>query len=277
MFEPESSTQGIVMQLRNLKRIGLTLVILGMTGCQTTNGVSGNRSLSTTEWGYSHTTDIARAGETSQRFELRPGDCGRDTGWSDCASDRSRSEISVRQRWRYGTNKWIGFSVYLPEDFQTSRFVNTTVGQIHQRGGPKGTAGGFKSMPPLMQMEMKGNNYRLCVHMLSGDAGNVRDVCRYMDLMKVSDMRGKWTDIMINFDTSDDRQILDVYVNNTKTASISDWIRFKASEYYLKYGLYNSFISRNGGLMPTQVLYIDEIRMADSAEGVRVNETIPVD
>ncbi len=255
----------------------LPILLLTLSACQTSGGVSGKRSLNTTDWGYNHTTEVARAGEESQRFELRPGDCGADSGWSDCDNDRSRSEISVSRKWYYGGNKWLGFSVYLPSDFKTSPRVHTSVGQIHQKGGPTGTASGFKSMPPLMQKNMKGDVYHMCVHILSGDPKNVVDECKYLDIAKVSDMRGKWTDIMINFDTSDDKQIMDVYVNNTKVSSISNWINFKAKEYYVKYGIYNSFISRHGGLMPTQVLFIDEVKMGDSMESVQINEIDPVD
>ena len=46
--------------------------------------LTGVRSLSTASWGYSVVSDIVRAGKESQRFEVRPGDCGEDSGWSDC-------------------------------------------------------------------------------------------------------------------------------------------------------------------------------------------------
>ncbi len=42
--------------------------------------LTGERSLSTTSWGYSVVSDIVRAGKDSQRFEVRPGDCGEDPG-----------------------------------------------------------------------------------------------------------------------------------------------------------------------------------------------------
>ena len=144
--------------------------------------LQGGRSLSDTKHGYQIVSDQVRAGKVSQRFEVRAGDCGESDGWSDCDNNRERSEFSVEKRWSYGRDQWIGLSVYLPEDFKTSQRVNTTVGQIHQRGGPSGTAGGLPSYPPLMQMEMKGNTYSMCLHILSGSKGNVKDECKRFTL-----------------------------------------------------------------------------------------------
>lgn len=255
----------------------LTLAAVMVSGCQSTGSVSGSRSLSSTLHGYSLTSEIVRAGDQSQRFEVRAGDCGAEPGWSDCTNDRERSEIRVLKRWTYGSNQWIGFSVYLPEDFKTSSKVNTTVGQIHQLGGPTGTAGGLKSYPPLMQMNLKGSTYSMCVHILSGSTTNVRDECNFLKIMDIADMRGTWTDLVINLDTSDDKQRMDVYANNKKVASISDWIKFRPRHYYLKYGIYRSFVSKHPGPMPTQILYIDEVKMGDTRESVRVNTQLPVD
>jgi len=239
--------------------------------------LAGERSLSTTKYGYTIVRNITRAGKHAQRFEVRAGDCGKNSGWSDCDSDRERSEISIGNRWHYGENKWIGFSIYLPADFTTSTKVKTTVGQIHTKGGPAGKAGGYRSLPPLMQMEMKRNAYRLCVHILSGPSSNVNDKCRYFHLAKISQMRGRWTDIRIHFDTSKGKELLEVFLDGRKVATISGWITFRPKEYYFKYGIYRSFVSRNRGPMPTQILYIDEVRMGNSAAKVRINEAQPVD
>jgi hypothetical protein len=242
--------------------------------------LSGTRSLSTTEWGYQVTKGSARAGTQAQRFEVRPGDCATQPNWSDCATDRERSEITLDRKWPYGTDQWIGFSVYLPQDFKTSTRVGTTVGQIHQYdkgAGPSNTDKGYRGFPPLMQLEMLDNRYFLRVHVLSGEKHNVRDTPRDYTLAKISEMRGKWTDIIIHFDTSGDNEVLAMFVNGQKRAEISNWIKFIPSKYTFKYGLYRSFVSRHGGPMPKQVLYIDEVRMGSSFESVQVNEASPVD
>ena len=44
-----------------------------------------------------------RAGKKSIRFEVKPGDCGYDDGWSDCKKDRERHELSGT---RFGPGEW---------------------------------------------------------------------------------------------------------------------------------------------------------------------------
>ncbi len=260
----------------------LRFTALALIGCllgtvATAERLDGSRSLSETEYGYSISADVARLGRVSQRFEVRPGDCSNDANWSDCDNDRERSEFSVDYSWQYGNDIWIGYSIFLPSDFETSNRVRTTVGQIHQAGGPTGEAGGLRSFPPMMQMEMRRNQYYMGVHILTGSADNVYDITRDFNLIEVSQMRGRWTDIVIHFDTSNESELLEVFVNGEKKASIADWINFKPGGYYFKYGIYRSFVTRHGGPMPTQVLYIDEVRLGKSLESVSPDENRPVD
>ena len=241
--------------------------------------LDGHRSLNNKKHGYAISSDVVRAGRKSQRFEVRAGDCGKNADWDDCANNRERSEISIKKTWGYGKDIWIGFSVFLPPDFKTSPRVRTSVGQIHQKGGnrPTGTAGGLKSFPPMMQMEMIGDRYYMGVHILTGPKENVKDVTRNFELISVSQMRGRWTDLAIHFDTSKGNELLEVFVNGKLKGSIKNWINFRPAQYYFKYGIYRSFVSRHGRPMPTQILYIDEVKMGNSFEKVKPNEQRPVD
>jgi hypothetical protein len=242
-------------------------------------GLTGRRSLSTTSWGYSIVSDIVRAGKESQRFEVRPGDCGEDPGkWSDCDNNRERSEISLDRKFLPGDNQWIGFSLYIPEHYQTSNYVATTLGQIHQSGGnrPTGTAGGFKSYPPVLQLEAKGGYYDACIHLLSGSGSDVKDICDYFRLSRISDMRGRWTDIEIHLDTTDKKSLVEIYVNKERKALREDFIEFWPESFYVKYGIYRSFVSRHGGPMPTQIVWFDEIKMGNTREEIAINEAKPV-
>ena len=90
-------------------------------------------------------------------------------------------------------------------------------------------------------------------------------------------MRGKWTDILIHLDTAKGKEVLEVYVNGQRKAALTDFINFIPKEFYFKYGIYRSFVSRHGGPMPTQILYIDEVKLGKSADKVRVNEARPMD
>ena len=241
--------------------------------------LTGVRSLSTASWGYSVVSDIVRAGKESQRFEVRPGDCGEDSGWSDCDNNRERSEISLDRKFLPGDNQWIAFSVYLPEDFQTSNYVNSTLGQIHQSGGnrPTGTAAGLKSFPPVLQLEAKGRYYLACIHILSGPKNNVRDICELFTLSSISDMLGRWTDIEIHFDTTDKKSLIEIYVNKERKVLREDFVNFWPQMYHVKYGIYRSFVSQHGGPMPTQIAWFDEIKMGNTREDVAINEAEPVD
>jgi hypothetical protein len=265
-----------------MKRFLALAAALALTACVTTSSsgrLAGERSLSNTPHGYAIVSDVVRAGSQSQRFEVRPGDCGTDrwSDWNDCENDRERSEIGLDRRWTYGSDTWIGFSVFLPPDFQTSSRVRTTVGQIHQQGGPSGSANGLPSFPPLMQLEMLGDRYFLRTHILSGDRNSVVNNVRDFGLVSINEMRGRWTDIAINFNTSDGEEVLTVFVNGQRRAQLKNWINFIPERYFFKYGIYRSFVSRNGAPMPTQVLYIDEVRMGSSLEEVSVNVNSPVD
>ncbi len=237
----------------------------------------GKRNLNDKPHGYQIVRAPVRAGRRAQRFEVRPGDCGEDSYWSDCDNDRERSEIEVRKRWKHGTRQWMGFSVWLPPDFRTSPRVRTTVGQIHQWGGPTGSAEGLKSFPPLIQLEMQGDSYTAQYHILTGSATDVRDDRKILHLADIDAMKGRWTDIMIHLDTANGNDLLEVYVNGERKAAMSGFINFIPSEYYFKYGIYRSFVSKHGGPMPTQFVVIDEVRMGRTAAEVKVYEDRPVD
>lgn len=251
--------------------------ILLLVGCVTGNGrLDTFRSLNNTAHGYQLVESPVRAGETAQRFEVRPGDCGQTDGWSDCATDRERSELTVRENILPGTVTWISYSIFLPSDFYSSPRVKTSIGQIHQRGGPSGRAGGLPSFPPLLQIDAKGNRVDACLHILTGPENNIRDVCRDLPLTNVNAMRGRWTDVMIHLD-SRGTGILEIYLNGERTARTTNFIRFRPQKYYMKYGLYRSFVTRHGGAMPSQIAFYDEVRIGSDRPSVEVTMDRPVD
>lgn len=253
----------------------LCLLALMLTACM--GRLPAKRSLNNFAHGYTIVSSPVRAGEEAQRFEVRAGDCGESGGWSDCATDRERSELSVTRRWRHGADMWIGYSIFVPDDYQTSHKVRTTAGQIHQTGGPSGQYNNLPSFPPMMQMEMQGNRYFAKVHVLTGDRNNVNDSVRRFDLTTIDAMRGKWTDVAIHFDTKSTPERLSVFINGKMMADMVDWITFIPDEYYFKYGVYRTSVSREGGPMPTQILFYDEVKMGSDQAEVMVNPDQPVD
>lgn len=260
---------------------GIILVITGLfiTGCVSTSVKPVKRSLSSTSWGYQMVSKPhpVYLGEKSQRFEVRAGDCGKTPDWSDCDTDRERSEVtSDRAKFIPGREYWVSYLLYLPEDFETSKYVNATLGQIHMRGGFKGTAGGFKSFPPLLQLEAKGEYYTACFHMLSGSSGSIRDYCHNSRISDIESLRGKWNRVTLNLKGKASAPELVIFLNGKQIAEFEQVLPNAPREYYLKYGIYRSFVSRNGGPMPTQIAYYDEVKVGKTREEVE-DETQIID
>jgi len=222
------------------------------------------RSLNHTEHGFTKEKEIVKSGNFSQRFELRHNECGYyNKGWNDCNTDRSRSEVTVLKDIPVNSTRFIRYNLYLPEDFETSKYVRTTLGQVHQRGGPVRTVGGYPSMPPLLQFNARGKNYNLCWHTKI----NEKISCKTYKIMSISDLKGKWTEILIELNTSPKNGYAKIFVNGELKVSIDEPLfEHIPKEFYFKYGIYNSFVSRNKGPMPTQVVYYDEVQIVNSKD-----------
>ncbi|WP_299695185.1 heparin lyase I family protein [uncultured Tateyamaria sp.] len=234
--------------------------------------VERSMKFNTTDHGFAKVKGFSRLGKRAQRFEVRAGDCGWDDGWSDCDNDRERSELYVKKDWRAGTDQWIAFSIYLPEDFRTSSRVRTTVGQVKMKGGPTGFTGGYPSEPGVFQMEMLGNRYFLRVHVLSGPFDNVRNDIKDYNPASISELRGKWTDFVVRLNTKTAPATLEVFKNGTRVALHNYNQNYAPKAYYFKYGIYRSFVSQHRGPMPTQVVFFDEVRMGKSYDKVAVEK-----
>lgn len=169
---------------------------------------------------YIKDTSDARAGNFYQRFEVRDGDCfpAPDGGWNDCETDRERFEFSSRPRQKIKAMQCYGFSLKLDTEFESAGPTNTTLGQVHQLGGAKGSAGGFKSFPPLIQFNIRYNRFMFGWHELTGDENNVKDQKREFELAKIDELKGKWTDVSVCLDFKNKR--IDAWVNSTKKVEI---------------------------------------------------------
>lgn len=255
------------------------LTAISLAGCAST-GLSGvHRSLSTTPWGYQvvGAPHPIYLGSKSQRFEVRPGDCSSNPGWNDCKTDRERSEVTADSaRFGPGSSTWISFMIFLPKDFVTSQTVNADLGQIHMRGGFSGSAGGFKSFPPLLQLNAIGDLYTACFHVLIGDENNISDRCEDRLISNLSDMKGKWSRVTLHLDAQTKNPKVKIFFNGKQVANFEQMLPRDPQEYFLKYGIYRSFVSRHGGPMPTQVVYYDEVKVGATREVVE-DEKVVID
>ena len=219
----------------------------------------------------------ARRGEKYQRFEVGDGDCFADDGWNDCDKDRERVEFTAAPRMKPDGNQCFAYSIMLDESFQSVSPTNTTLGQIHQIGGPKGYAGGLPSVPPVIQFDVRNDYFDLNFHELKGSATNVTEKSIYYQLIPISDMKGKWTDISFCLDFVNKN--ISVWVNGEKKLNIDKApinTNLKPSSIYFKHGIYRSFISKykashGTDVMPTQIVYYDEVRRGFSIDEVDFN------
>jgi len=232
---------------------------------------------------YIEDKNKARAGKYFQRFELRDGDCFGDDVWSDCDTDRERVEFSAEPQQRPRKTQCYGYSLMLSKDFIDIYPVHTSLGQVHQMGGPTGTAGGMASFPPLIQIDALNGNLQFNWHKLSGSETNVIDIAMgdLYKLKSLEDMKGVWTDISFCLDFKNKR--MDAWVDGIKKVEILESpIFFKPKAIYFKHGIYRSFISKYkahasilldsfDGKMPTQIVFFDEIRRGNSIEKVDIN------
>lgn len=272
-----------------MRGIGAVLLAAStLMACQTTPGLLDGRggyerfqkSLTDTAWGVrlSEPGEPVRRGAVSTRFEVRPGDCGADSGWSDCDTDRERAELTARPWLPPDGTYWFAWSVHLPTDFPDSRPVNVTLGQVHQHGGPTGTAEGFASFPPLMQFDLQDGSYIAKWHRLSGDPGAIRDEVEERRLKPLAAMRGGWTDIVMRLDLDPETGSVRIWVDGAEVAPFTDPpIRFRPASIYFKFGVYRSFVGRLGRPVPTQIAHFDEVRLGRERAAVdwRANPDLP--
>ena len=206
-----------------------------------------------------------RSGETSFRFELRHGDCGKNSGWNDCAKNRERHEIS--QSGGIRSEKWITTSLFVPEDIniysrQSGNTITgaTSISQFHQHQITEGVRDKF-SPPFMFNLEASGytvRNFILATH-------NQRPV-----LIPREDLLGKWVDILFHINpTSDHHGFLRIYVNGSSEPSYSYDGAFTATnqELYMKIGLYRFGIP-DDFKTPTQVVYFDNIFMENRCDDI---------
>jgi hypothetical protein len=274
-----------------MKTVFLLSLVFSLSSYSSTGSIKGSLDPWSHNKPYGHTVgnDIVRKGKTSERFEIRHGDCNRD----DCSNDRRRIEISSFNVPITNTT-WFGWSMYLPEDFMTLGETNTTIGQVKT----------LRSRRPILGVLAREGQLNF-----SYDIGE--EFCVAID--DIDTLKGKWNDILvkIDFDTNyvKNKTYSEVFLNNKKVCDIKYPVINKGiSEVYFRYGIYNSYVSRWlddnktkpvnlktfndkhigegrtiisptnrpweidwGVKLPTQVIYYDEIRIGPTRESVDIN------
>ncbi len=249
----------------------IAAVLFLAVGCLATNTADnvsgwsfGDGGTSTKRYAYAVVSredgHPVRSGDTSMRFEVRSGDCGSWYDWDDCSTRRERKEL------RQGSNinageRWYHWSIYLPADYPVIwQARETSLGQFHNKN---------HYVPPFM-FQIRGEarvidgEYEFTQFYLvrnKMDPG-YRYVHVSNELLKVDDMRGRWSDFLVHVRWSaGDEGFLRVYVNGRPEPSY-EWLgptnRRTHNAVFFKFGIYTSQIY--GGEVPTRVVYFDDVR-----------------
>lgn len=198
---------------------------------------------------YKISKDITNSApsKTIEMFELRSGDCSKDLRWNDCTTDRERIELKQKnssyidhQTW------WYGWAFYLPENYQDVSPVKLSIAQFYDEGADQ---------PAWMfQLNEKG----LYLDNQLNKSGLVKLLIKKDDLVK------KWYTIqveMIPSRKSDGK--LNIWIDDELKFAYNG-ATLKSNEFYFKYGLYRSFLSRwkNPSKIPTQNIYFANVKKA---------------
>ena len=193
-----------------------------------------------------------RAGEKSIRFEVRPGDCGKDAdgGWNDCKKDRERHELSGKPM-SNGT-WWYAWSIYIPKDHIFISPSTLIIGQFHQWNN---------HVIWMFKNGMSREGYYV-------ENQIKEDVFKKQILLEKNDMHGNWNDILVNMNwTHKDDGFFKIWVNDKLSYHYKGPTKTKNDKPYFKFGIYRSHLSKwikknKKSEVPAQVVYFDEVRTA---------------
>lgn len=222
-----------------------------------------------TPWGlkdYSHqviSSDNgypARYGRKSERFDVRPGDCGATRGrWSDCENDRERSEMTSGHDLLYysGDEYWYRWSLFIPKHHTNLWKVKVSYAEFFAKGcGPT-----FQILEAIY-----GRGPELVLHFpYSNRYPNAR-----VSYPLTTDYVGKWLDLVINvkWSSGNDGE-LKIWVNNDQKMDYKGKTTHCHEGVYFKYGVYRSFVSRNWKSSEiATVAYYDGIRISRNGDGM---------
>jgi len=172
--------------------------------------------------------------------------------------DKHRAEVPSLRSEPYGVARY-GWSVYMPEDFDANTFFSI-ITQWHSWGS--GRESPKDGGPPTSITISKGEVRLKLLH--QGDDGWTSKAT-YFPLGTVDDMRGKWTDwvMEVNWQPPGKDGWLKLYKNDRQVVDYqgTTWYEDKDKGPYFKFGIY-----KGGGKWKGEeqgaILYFDSARMA---------------
>ena len=232
--------------------------------------MSGNWSFRDTadqnlkRWGYrlSEKSDghPVRSGEKSIRFEVRSGDCSWDKYHSnnDCKRSMERREKKQDPAIEHG-NTWYHWSLYIPENSVSEGYP--ILGQFHYATA----RGGWGAIMFFRVAAVRILGTKEYVEAYAIDPLGFWNAGRDTRLVAFDDMKGKWTDVLVNANWSHNEDgFIRVYVNGSEDPiySYSGSTRKSRQGIEFKFGIYR-FTSK-----ATHVVYYDDVRKGKSCSEV---------
>lgn len=223
-------------------------------------------------------------GKKSFKFVAIPFDCGasRYNNWyTDCGhvyqstysekfkiggGDRVRSEIST-DNFKTSGEFWVSFSIFVPEDYVTISPTSVSMFQIWETNA--GTNLMIEDMNGYLVAKQQVLNRRTDKYPKGQNP--------WPKLIKINDMKGKWTHFKIHTRQSDkmNKGFYKYYINEKLIAEYKGVTSDKRKEgMFLKAGIYQTGISfsmdkwkmskewkprQDAGNFPTQTIYMDNI------------------
>ncbi len=279
-----------------MKLVSTLLILLAVSACvsdstsvqRSANAPLGYyRALTPHEHGFRYSVEgePVRAGQVSERYELRDGDCG----GSDCSNPRYRSEVGIHREHtqaRIGEDIWYGWSFYNQniQSYAQNVSLMNVFGQwkmggsnppnikLVQIGRGEAYRNGNRSHDVVIQLDDANEGLGW------GESRNWGIVCR---LFSIDEARGRWTDIVINtnFSTGDDGY-LRVWINGQQRCDysgpitvITDTSLYPGPNF--RRGIYVSSTRRWDRVQPNQpkptmITFYDEFRTGRSRQDVDI-------
>jgi len=210
-----------------------------------------------------------RLGDYSLRFETREGFCGWDGKvWNDCKNGRARHELStaVYNHDPWNRERWYALSLFIPEDFRTTKRIGTDLFQFLAGGKP---------------------NWMFKYH--TGEGFFVNREFKYVrtHLIPQSAVLNRWNDFVIRIRHSKKKNgVLTVWINGERAfaheGATARNVSTKTKPYF-KFGIYNTGFGSNGAPingggfangkgLPNLVAYFDEVRAGKSCKSLKLSD-----
>ena len=204
-------------------------------------------------------------GRKSFKFTLMPYDCGYNKDGTDCGKTvnggnggRARSELTSSKFPFTGENheRWVSFSIFIPEDYKTVTPTSTSMFQIYK----------LDLGPTMMVRDAGGKiNVQLMDNQGFYGDGSTRNI-KWEHLATIEEMKGKWTHFKIHYKITDKQDGFWKFYTNGEL-KIHQTGKTKGYEipkgYYIKAGLYQTYVyaykKMFGEDIPAQTIYMDNI------------------